>query len=109
MRGKYGTSMTAFHVRRRPRPLERAKTMCPVCYSLAGELCRKVLSPTGAKNLKLGPGLEKIHPQRRTGKQPAPAANQPPPTLEQRRAAHLEREQRIWGNDKRDRSLGRRS
>ncbi|HUQ56671.1 hypothetical protein, partial [Lentzea sp.] len=54
-RGHIGTSMGGSIVRLPPRPpLQRTNKSCPVCYSVAGQPCRRVESKPGAAKLKLG-------------------------------------------------------
>lgn len=62
--GITGTSMTMHRLPKRP-PLERNEHLCPVCFSVPGQPCRKVLpSPPGSKKLKLGGALSTTHSQR---------------------------------------------
>lgn len=64
MRGKYGTPMTVVRVAARPA-YETADRVCPVCFSVPGEPCRRVVSAAGARKLRLRGRLPAIHPERR--------------------------------------------
>lgn len=62
-RGSYGTSMSTFRVKVRPRP-KATKSMCPVCYSVANEPCRKVLNPKDKGTMKRGAVMTNPHRDR---------------------------------------------
>jgi hypothetical protein len=110
MRGSKGTPMTIQHIRQR-RPLEIADRLCPDCYSVPGTACRKILSQPGARRLKLGARMPRIHESRRgpATATPAPVEEPAQPTAEeraaQRKAEQWEREKKLWEKDKRARGL----
>lgn len=64
-KGHTGASMGGSIVRipRRP-PLQRNDKQCPVCYSVAGQPCRRVESEPGAAKLKLGRRIPTMHSAR---------------------------------------------
>ncbi|GLY54851.1 hypothetical protein [Lentzea sp. NBRC 102530] len=84
-KGHTGTSMGGSIVRipRRP-PLQRNDKQCPVCYSVAGQPCRRVESKPGAAKLKLGRPIATMH-RARSG-EPKPEPGQQRRTPARRRA-----------------------
>lgn len=82
LKGLVGTPMGGPSVRRRTGPLQRNDKLCPVCYSVAGQPCRQVLSPPGATTLRLGKPMPTMH-RARTGQQ----GSQPPEQAERRRTS----------------------
>lgn len=56
--------------------MQRNNKSCPVCYSVAGQPCRRVESEPGAARLKLGRPIATMHsarsgkPKSETGQQP---------------------------------------
>lgn len=73
-KGSVGTSMTGAQGPRRPVP-QRNEHPCPVCFSVAQQPCRTVVSKPGAAVLKLGQVQQTMHEQRPGAK---PAGRVPP-------------------------------
>lgn len=68
LKGLTGTSLVPV---RRPRPVDYASNdaLCPVCYSVPGQPCRKVVSKSGTRPIRFGTTLKSMHGQR-SGKPP---------------------------------------
>jgi len=76
-RGHTGTSMGGSIVRLPPRPpLQHNDMQCPVCYSVAGQPCRRVESEPGAAKLKLGNRIPTMH-RARSGTSTSETGHQP--------------------------------
>jgi hypothetical protein len=68
MKGRIGGSMTTIRIGPKPLPAsayESAPVMCPVCYSVPKQPCRRVQKSTKPGVLKLGGPMPTMHPARR--------------------------------------------
>ncbi|SDJ27163.1 hypothetical protein SAMN04488074_101946 [Lentzea albidocapillata subsp. violacea] len=78
-KGHTGASMGGAIVRiPRADPLQRNDKSCPVCYSVARQPCRQVVSKPGATVLKLGRPIPTMH-RARSGKPASDTPQQPEP------------------------------
>ena len=64
MKGATGTPMTTIRIKPKPKP-EVADRLCPECWSVAGEPCRRVIGRGKRGSIKRGGLLTKIHSARR--------------------------------------------
>lgn len=84
-KGHTGASMGGSIVRiPRTGPLQRNNKSCPVCYSVARQPCRQVLSKPGAPVLRLGRPIPTMH-RARSGK---PAPDTPQQSRQRQTHAH---------------------